>query len=522
MWYRRKKKNAEEKKDDKGFVGIGEVGGKKSEDQCFFCRKLVDDVTKTRNGKYSCEECYDPADPEQNTEEEGMEPVELSEIAENTQKTPLKTFSNTFASESEKSKQKAIELSSEEIEQLNNQVEIPPELNIIDCPPDKNPDPEWFKKQFRNFWRLFNDDSEWTFVIHDRGSCKSKNDAIIILYNITMFNNFEGCFVMRNWEEPTRQTKEYFKKIIREFDEVIYQGERKVKKQWGLLWLSTYKGVSYKKNPTDKSGELRCHFFSLFDTDHARTLINEPIKIAVFDECIPTRKQILKGKGWATNEGSDYMELMKSVGRGTKPKKIFTGNPNDSWRNCWMLEKHFSEELKGLEKWYWKNSPSNLAEWLEWEWTFEWKKGNKTLQLKKIKTSEEDFGNYEEGNWNNFLERPEKLKIVDHKNGAVPQYIFNNCICYVSKENYFYFIRQDSKEISERDRKIINNLPERYVNDAQRMKSKQFAKWDYRGEVGVRFQQGLLRLYETDQLFFADMFAKEAMEAFIGKRKVAE
>ncbi|CAG8441279.1 4577_t:CDS:2 [Scutellospora calospora] len=30
------------------------------------------------------------------------------------------------------------------------------------------------------------------------------------------------------------------------------------------------------------------------------------------------------------NEASDYMELMKSLGRGTKPKKIFTGNPNDS------------------------------------------------------------------------------------------------------------------------------------------------------------------------------------------------
>ena len=521
MWYRRKKKEAEEtkKKEDKGFVGIGEIGGEKSEDQCFFCRKLVNDVTKTRNGKYACEECYDPADPEQNIEE-GMEQIEFKE--QDAQKILSKTFSNTFASENEKDKQKAIEILN--IEELNNQVEIPQELNIIDCPPDVNQNSEWFRIQFRNFWRLFHNDSEWVFLIHDRGTGKSKQDAILILYNIAMFNEYEGCFVMRNWEEPTRQTKEYFKKIIHEFSETIYQGERKIKKkdQWTLLWLSTYKGVSYKKNPTDKSGELRCHFLDLFSPESARTLINKPIRTVIFDECIPTRNQINAGKGWKNEESGKYMELIKSVGRLTKPKKIFTGNPNDSWRSCWMLTLHFTKELKDLEKWYWRERPKTFNNWLDWTWTKELKKDNKTIQLKKIARQKEDFPTYEDDNWDNFFQKPEDLKIVEHKNGAVPQYIFNNCVCYISKENYFYFIRQNSKEISERDRKLFPNLAEYYVNDEQRRKSKQLAKRDYRGEIGNKFQQSLLRYYETNLLFFADMFAKEVMETFIGKRKTTE
>jgi hypothetical protein len=38
----------------------------------------------------------------------------------------------------------------------------------------------------------------------------------------------------------------------------------------------------------------------------------------------------------------------------------------------------------------------------------------------------------------------------------------------------------------------------------------------------VIFQQSLLRHYETDMLFFADMVAKERMEIFLGKRKIIE
>jgi hypothetical protein len=482
--------------------------------QCNYCHKLESEteIVKTRNGKYACAECYDPADPEQ--QEEEFSELELK-MEENEAKTKQKNSSYTFTSDDKKVNEKAIEINSKE---LNNQIEIPPELNIVDCPPDKNSDPEWFRKQFKNFWRLFNDDSEWTFIIHDRGTCKSKNDAIIILYNIAISNNFEGSFVMRNWEEPTRQTKEYFKKIIREFDEVIWQGERKLKdkRQWGLLWLSTYKGVSYKKDVQDKTGELRCHFFSLFASDNARTLINEPIKIAIFDECIPTRKQILK-KGWDPNEPSDYMELMKSLGRGTKPKKIFTGNPNDSFYDCWFLVQHFKKELEDLSKWYWKNRPRTLEKWFTWAWIKELKKGNKTLQLQKIVTSKEDFDNYEEGNWDNFFEKMEDLKIVKHKNGSAIQYVFSNCICYLSKKNYFYFIDINNQEISERDRQLLTNAAEYYVNDEQRLRSKQLVK---REQNPSKFQQNLMRLYETGLLFFADMVAKERIETFIGKRKI--
>jgi len=517
-WAKKKQlENPQEKQKIVKEIGSGVKGEYLN---CFYCKKVVAEelIAKSANKKICCENCYDPNDPDQKEEQEEDLNVEIEPAEEKTQ---WKNFININTSGSEKDKQKAIEINSEE---LNKQIEIPKELNIVDCPPDVNPNKDWFRIQFKNFWRLFHNDSEWTFIIHDRGTCKSKNDAILILYEIVMFDDYEGSFIMRNWEEPTRQTKEYFKKIIKNFSEVIYIGERKVKskEQWELLWLSTYKGVSFKKKVSDKSGELRCHFFSLFDPDQARTLIDKPIRTVIFDECIPTRNQIKENKGWKIDEPGKYMEVMKSLGRGTRPKKIFTGNPNDSFYECWMLKEHFKEELKKLSKWYWKNRPNNLNAWLEWAWIKELKKGNKTIQLQKIATTKEDFDNYEEGNWDNFFEKAEDLKIVEHKNGAIPQYIFNNCFAYIAKENYFYFIRQDSKEVSTRDRQAFKNLPELYVNDEQRRKSRQLAKWDRRGDKGVVFQQSLLRYYETNLLFFADTFAKKVMEEYIGKRKTTE
>jgi hypothetical protein len=116
----------------------------------------------------------------------------------------------------------------------------------------------------------------------------------------------------------------------------------------------------------------------------------------------------------------------------------------------------------------------------------------------------------------------ENLKIVKHKNGSIPQYIFNGCVCYISKKNYFYFIKMDSKEISLKDRELIKDLPEYYVNDEQKLRSKQIALRDYKGEKGILFQQNLLRLYKTDLLFFADMISKELMENYIGKRKTSD
>jgi len=101
-----------------------------------------------------------------------------------------------------------------------------------------------------------------------------------------------------------------------------------------LLWLSTYKGISYKKSLQDKTGELKCHFLDLFSPEQARTLINKPVRYIFFDECIPTRNQIKTGKGWKLDESSKYMEALESLARRTTPKKIFTGNPNDSFFNC--------------------------------------------------------------------------------------------------------------------------------------------------------------------------------------------
>jgi len=484
------------------------IGGNTEGFTCSLCYQICEE-TEGRMGKTGmiCDNCDEEPDLENETKQN------IKESTGNC--SPFNTFSN----ETKKDKEKVKELSEKELLELNNQIIIPTELNIIDCPVDINLNPNWFRIQFRNFWRLFNSVSEWVFIIHDRGTGKSKQTAIHELYQIVTNKDYEGCFIMRNRDEPTRQTKEYFNKIIREFDESIWQGQRISKGKFHLQWNAIWKGVQYKTDLSEKKGELKCHFLDLYSPEQARTLINKPIRTIFFDECVPTRNQIKEGKGWKPDEGGKYMEAVKSLGRGTKPKKIFTGNPNDSWRNCWMLTLHFSEELTKLEKWYWSIRPKSFTDWLAWSWTKELIKGNKIFQLKKIVREPEDFPTYEDDNWDNFFQKPEDLKIVEHKNSATPMWTFNDCVLYhhqSKNKSYFYFISHNNQEISQRDKELLKQKPEYCLTSEQRMRSKQRIKRD---RESWDFQKKLLRWYEKGLLFFADMTAKSLIEEFLAKKR---
>jgi hypothetical protein len=160
-----------------------------------------------------------------------------------------------------------------------------------------------------------------------------------------------------------------------------------------------------------------------------------------------------------------------------------------------------------------------FADFLNWTWTKELQKGNKTLQLKKIVRQKEDFPTFEDDNWDNFFQKPEDLRIVEHKNSADPLWVFNDCLLYSQQNkqsNYFYFIDLKSKEISQRDRELITNLPEYCINSELRMRSKQRIKRDRTPE---EMRAKLLRWYESKRLFFADMIAKQLMEEFLAKKR---
>jgi hypothetical protein len=481
---------------------IKALGGQTEGMICSQCYQIIEENSlRMIEGQVICDDC-------------DIEPSLQKPVKENIKKiiNELDTVS-ILANASKETSPKAIQILN--IEELNSQIIIPPELNIIDCPEMVNSDINWFRNNFKNFWRLFTSKAEWVFIIHDRGTGKSKQTALHELYQIAINKDYEGCFIMRNREEPTRQTKEYFSKIILEFTETIWLGNRTVKDKFHLQWNSIWKGVQYKANPSDKKGDLRCHFLDLYSPEQARTLINKPIQTIFFDECIPTRNQIKEGKGWKLDEPGKYMEAVKSLGRLTKPKKIFTGNPNDTWQRCWMIKVHFKKELEELESWYWKNKPTNFADFLNWTWTKELQKGNKVLQLKKIARQKEDFATYEDDNWDNFFQSKENLRIIDHKNSAEPLWVFNDCVLYSSKQNYFYFIPFNSKEISQRDKELIGNLPEYCINPEQRMRSQQRIKRD---RTPAELRTKLLRWYESQQLFFADEIAKQLIEEFIAKR----
>jgi hypothetical protein len=158
-----------------------------------------------------------------------------------------------------------------------------------------------------------------------------------------------------------------------------------------------------------------------------------------------------------------------------------------------------------------------FADFLSWTWTKELQKGNKTLQLKKIARLKEDFATYEDDNWDNFFQKMKDLKIVEHKNSATPLWIFNDCLLYVSKQNYFYFIDLKSKEISQRDRELITNLPEYCINSELRMRSKQRI---VRSRTVKEMNDKLLNWYRNNRLFFADVIAKSLIEEFLAKRHV--
>lgn len=261
-----------------------EIGGQTEGMICSQCFTIVEEnELKIIDGQVICDNC-------------DVEPTFKKSV-----KDYVKKISNDLnvvsisGNEKQEINQKAIEIIN--IEELNSEITIPRELNIIDCPEVVNSDKEWFRIQFKNFWRLFTGPEEWVFIIHDRGTGKSKQTAIHELYQIAKSKDYEGCFIMRNREEPTRQTKEYFSKIIMEFDETIWLGDRAVKDKFHLQWNSIWKGVQYKENPADKKGDLKCHFLDLYSPEQARTLINKPIKTIFFDECIPTRNQIKEGKG---------------------------------------------------------------------------------------------------------------------------------------------------------------------------------------------------------------------------------
>ena len=106
---------------------------------CFYCHQNYDEdkVLKTKSGKFACESCFDPADPEQRLNEN--EAVINNGSLEDDQQISFKKYvPNTFINKNEKDNEKATEILN--IDKLNASQEIPNNLNIIDCPPDINPD----------------------------------------------------------------------------------------------------------------------------------------------------------------------------------------------------------------------------------------------------------------------------------------------------------------------------------------------------------------------------------------------
>jgi hypothetical protein len=108
-----------------------EFGGQTDGLICSICHKITEEEEiRIVDSQPVCDNCDLPP----NSEIEPLEKVHKNLVNYNSL--------NTFTNDRTKVKEKSIQFTEKEIEKLNNQVQIPKELNIVDCPPDINPDKE--------------------------------------------------------------------------------------------------------------------------------------------------------------------------------------------------------------------------------------------------------------------------------------------------------------------------------------------------------------------------------------------
>lgn len=481
--------------------------------RCVSCLKGGDQIAiinLSGNKILVCESCYDPADPQQQSEKSIEHKGNNKQlIGYGGNSTPSK-YNDTI-------KQTVSNESLPDYDNVNSVIGDPIDLSgvvknlaISDCPKSISPDVDYYRKMFDKWIRLFARPEDTRVIITDRGSGKSKNTAIYILARIASDPDYEGSFLMRNWDEPARQIKEYYQKILDEFCYTIWQGDitHKKRDKWFLDWMSQYKGIKYRD-------ALRCHFLDLYSPEQVRTLINKPVKDMFFDEAVPTRHQIKEKRGWKVDEEMKYSDAVTSLARNTKIKKTFLANPNDTYFNCWFL-RYWDKEIKDLSEWYWRERNKMTTEqWNKWTWVKEISKGGRLLYLEKLEHIESDFITYESNNWDVFFTSPDELGIAELPRASRPLFIFNKTVCYLSVKGYWYFASMYDRNLHSKD--SFEYLPEVCVDNKTRLWSRQKRK---RQRVKEEFIKDLLWKQEKGCLWYCSGEVKQKMETFIGEGKI--
>lgn len=367
--------------------------------------------------------------------------------------------------------------------------------------------PEKYQEPYNKLNKLFNQPGT-KIIITDRGLGKSKNAVLWILEQVVTQLG-DHAFLMRNWGDDNQKIKEYFKKIVDDFC-LMWEGQEVKRKDFEIKDFETYYfGLLYK-------GKVRVYFYTLFDEGGSRGKHDEGTKSMFLDETIPTKGELKSTSGgWQKDEPYKFSEHEKSIKRGnTTIEKVFLGNPNCTFYECWFLEA-FQKELEEFNKWYWKNRPSDKQKWRDWTWIKQWEKDGKTLYLEKTKGEETEFPSYEDGNWDNFFTGKEDLKIIEPINGSRPLYVFNGCVMYLAKSGFWYFANLADKRLSNKEDLVY--VKEYCLDKEQRLRSKQKIKWDYDKEI---LREELLDKYEKNRLRFSDSSVKQMVEEFIGKGKI--
>lgn len=332
-------------------------------------------------------------------------------------------------------------------------------------------------------------------IIFGRGSGKSYSTKYLILENIEKKGK-EFIWLRRQFDSIRTGSLESWKKIISKY----CQDNNVPQKNMELVWDAITRGVKYNNT-------MKCFMVELFSSYKARENYTQTISHIIFDEAIINPKS---GEKYLEDEQDKIDELLGSAWRDrdndSKPSLIYIANPYDRFRpfmNDFLPL--FRKDLTKLKKRLFTNEIVQLYSDKSSCWLY---KGTNCQTEKDCNCEVENCVQM----WNNFFAKEEDLKICEFVNGSRPLYVFANCIKYLAKDGYKFFISKDNKEISNKE--DIPFIKEYCLNPEQRRNSKQLVKWDYDKNI---LRQELLDEYERNKLFFADVESKETIENFIDK-----
>ncbi|RHZ36345.1 phage DNA encapsidation protein [endosymbiont GvMRE of Glomus versiforme] len=355
-------------------------------------------------------------------------------------------------------------------------------------------------KRYQRLQPVFNHLAKTKIIIWGRASGKSYSTKYRALTEIENQQK-EFIWLRRQFDSIRTGSLESWKRVI-----ANYCLDNKVpEKDIELVWDAITRGVKYKNT-------MKCFMVELFSSYKSRENYTQTISEIIFDEAIINPKT---GESYLDDEEGKIKELIGSAWRDRSqpaPKLTYIANPYERFRPFMAsFLPVIRKQLTTLKKRVFSNEVVNLEN----------EQGELLSLYKPTSCQKENECKCIDENcvevWNGFFAKEEDLKITEFINGSIPKYVFMNCILYQAKKGFLFFCHKENKEISNKEE--IKNIPEWYVNNEGRLKSKQVYKVPVEEDC---LKEDLLYWWESGKLFFCADGSREVIMEFMEKGKITK